>query len=77
MEISQEQFSTWLEDPVTKSVRQLLHKWLEDRKDQWAQGAFLGEGHFPTLMENARALGNVEICQAVLDLEVSQLNEVE
>ena len=38
-------------------------------------GQFLGEGHFATMIENARAVGECGGWQMVLNLELEQLLE--
>ena len=72
-EISQEEFNTWLENPVTKGLHFLLRQWVEERKAEWATGGFLHEASHAQVVANARAIGNIETCEAVLDLGLEQL----
>jgi hypothetical protein len=53
----------WLPDPVTVRLRELLHERIEQRKEQWASGAFHG-----SQLDNAAAVGEIGGLQWVLDL---------
>lgn len=61
---------------MTREVKQLLRKWIKERKTQWADGLFLGEGQFSTAVVNARAIGECDMARAILDLELESLEEL-
>ena len=71
--ISQEQFNTWLEDPVTKRLKTQLQEWVEERKEEWATGGLLGDSEFSTAVAGARAIGNIEVCKTLLEWEPDEL----
>lgn len=71
--ISQDQFHTWLDNPVTQAVRNLFSQDREEVKEQWAQGAFLRETEFQTAVEQARIFGRLEALHQFLSLEHTQL----
>lgn len=60
---------------MTKALRSKLREWQIERQKQWMSGEFLGEGHFPTMVVNARAVGECGMAQEVLDLTLEQLQE--
>lgn len=67
------EFTAWLDDPVTKAVFALLEKGIEDRKEQWAVGDFEDASQFTTAIKGARAIGNCEALKSILELEYEQL----
>ena len=67
------EFHSWLDDPVTKAVFELLRKGVELRKEQWASGTFEDASQFATAIKGSRAIGNCEALQSVLELEYEQL----
>jgi hypothetical protein len=77
MVISQEEFDTWLENPVTKAVKRGLALAVQADKNQWAAGQFLHEGSNATMISNARAVGRVEGLQVVINLDHQLLQDME
>lgn len=67
--VSKEDWSSWLEHPMTKIFRELLRKRMGIRKDDWVAGCFT------TLEMNAKALGEVQVLQAILELSAEEVNE--
>lgn len=75
--MTQEDFDSWMDHPVT----QALFHWVEgkrtDLKDMWANGAFTGPSWDETHIKNVAATGAASAYEEVLDIEFDQLNEVE
>jgi hypothetical protein len=69
MEISKEAFLEWQNHPVTQAFRELLHREMQGRKDDWADGKFLHDK-----IAEARILGAIDAAKAILDLEQEDLN---
>lgn len=69
----EQEFRSWLDDPVTKAVFVLLRKGIDGRKEQWSRGDFEDASQFATAIKGSRAIGNCEALQSVLDLEYEQL----
>jgi len=66
--LTEEAFLGWKADPVTRLHYQLLRAWVEALKAQWAEGMFRVEG-------NEKALGQVELLNRLLELDLEQLVE--
>lgn len=75
--IKEESWILWQENPVTREVKQLLRKWIKERQTQWADGLFLGEGQFATAVVNARAIGECDMARAILDMDLTTLEELD
>lgn len=67
--VSKEEWSEWLMIPATKIFRDLLRKRLRERTEDWIGG------HFVTEMRNAKAIGEVGVLQAILNLTADEVNE--
>lgn len=67
--VSEEEWSSWLEVPMTKTFRRLLRKRLAERQADWVAGAF------PKPDDNAKAVGECQVLRAMLELTAEQVNE--
>lgn len=69
------EFKEWLLHPTTRR----LHEWLRSKqaswKDQWAAGAFTDVHEYATAILNAKAIGNCQMVDSVLNIELSDLYE--
>jgi hypothetical protein len=74
-ELTEEDFGSWIEHPGTQVLRALLRIWKEERVGQWLGGSFLGQNLHEQNMLNARAIGECDVYQAILDLDLEALNE--
>lgn len=77
--LSEEDFLTWADHPVTKALRKILRAQTDLAKERWATGAFLDQSQFATAVENARAIGGCEAAEFVIKLDyetiISELEE--
>lgn len=69
----QSEFLGWLDDPVTQAVFELMRRGVAARKEQWALGEFEDVQRHGAAVKGARALGNCEAFQSILDLDYEQL----
>jgi len=72
-ELSQEAWDGWLQHPVTKALRRTLLYWQRQKQEQWASGAFTDQQHFGTAILNAKAIGNCEAWNQVIELDFDKL----
>jgi len=61
---------------VTKVVRLMLQQRVAFLKEQWASGHFTDQSQFGTAIQNAKAIGNCEMCDEILTLDFQQLEGV-
>jgi len=69
-----QEFSEWLDHPVTKAYRSMLKKWKEELKEEWASGSFTDMSQFGTAILNAKAIGQCELLDRLHDTEVNDIN---
>lgn len=72
-EVTLGQFRIWLEDPVTKALREELRQEVENLKEQWASGQLMCATPHETFVQEARVLGRVEHCRFLLEWEPEEL----
>lgn len=71
----EQEFLAWKSHPVTLRLLQLLRKWQEGLKDDWATGQFTEETEFKTAVTQAKALGNLQTCKRIEDLDYDELQQ--
>lgn len=70
MDLKEEDFLNWLQDPVTVALREtLLPRWVQEQVDLWKAGSFTHPTEAGTLQQNARAVGICEICEKLIELD--------
>jgi len=67
--VTEEEWAAWKDIPTTRTFRALLRKRLEERKADWVSG------QFPTPERNAKAIGETQVLQAMLDLTADDINQ--
>lgn len=70
---TEQEWKEWQQHPVTLSLQQVLRNWQHELKEQWASGAFTDQSQFATAISNAKAIGNCEAIDRVINLEYEQL----
>ena len=73
---TEEQFLEWLSHPVTQAHQEVLQKWRESLKEQWAAGNFQAASRDESLLANVGALGQVTLLQDLIELDYDKLFEV-
>ena len=53
----------------------ILNNWKEQLKSQWAAGSFTDLSQFGTAILNAKAIGNCEAFDRMIELEYEQLEQ--
>ena len=67
--VSKEEWAEWKQHPTTQIFRELLRKRLGERQDDWVNGNFV------TLERNAKAIGEVQVLKAILELTSDEVNQ--
>lgn len=75
MEITKEQWEAWLGLPVTKALHQYLLSKESGLKDLWSSGEFTDMSQFGTAILNAKAIGNCEVYNEIVNLDFEQVTE--
>lgn len=70
---TEQEWLDWQQHPCSEALRQILRNWQDSLKSQWAAGAFTDLSQFGTAILNAKAIGNCEAFERILDLEYEQL----
>jgi len=69
------EFREWLEHPVTRAHQDLLRRWREGLKEQWAAGVFSSSRSNETHAANLQALGQVAQLDQLLKLDYEEFIE--
>lgn len=67
----------WRAHPVTQKLFQFLRARKEGLKEQWASGRFTDVQRYGSAILNAKAIGQVELLDRLLELDVSDLYDQE
>ena len=70
-------FEEWRAHPVTRKLFEFYRARQELLKNQWAAGRFTDVHKYAMTILNAKAIGQVEILERLLELEASDLFEPE
>ena len=70
---TEQEWLDWQDHPATKAQRQVLRQWVDELKDRWASGSFSSPHEHETMILNAKAIGNCEVIEKVIDLDYDQL----
>ena len=73
--LTEEQVQDWLLNPVTQDLHRVLRAWVQERKEQWASGAYTDQSEFATTIMNAKAIGCCEVCESILSLDHESINQ--
>lgn len=76
-DLTKEEFSEWLDHPVTKQYQQILLSLRKDLLEQWAAGNFTGSSAEETVQLNAKALGRIHQLEELMELEYDDIREVQ
>lgn len=71
------QWRNWLNQEETQTFFQDLESMRNDLKEAWASGGFTERTVSETAQLNARALGQVQILDAILDLRTERMEQDE
>lgn len=71
--LKQEEFQEWKLHPVTQALEQALKNWKKTFQERWAAGEFTDQSQYGTAILNAKAIGNCELIERVLNLDMEQL----
>lgn len=69
----EQEFLAWKSHPVTSKLLQVLRKWQEGLKDDWAEGHLIEDTEFKTAITQAKALGNLQACKRIEELDYETL----
>ena len=67
------EFLEWLQNPVTQRFREILRDRKESLKESWAGGAFTDLSQYGTAILNAKAIGNCEMLDLMINVEYEEL----
>lgn len=67
----------WKAHPVTRKLFGFVRGQQEALKNQWASGRFTELQRYGTAMLNAKAIGQMELLERLLELDVSDLFDPE
>jgi|APCry1669189101_1035198.scaffolds.fasta_scaffold99286_1 hypothetical protein len=70
---TEQEWQEWKQHPCSEALQKILRNWQESLKSQWAAGTFTDQSQFGTAISNAKAIGNCEAFERVLELEYEQL----
>ena len=68
-----QEWADWLQHPATLCLHRLCRAWQLQLKEQWASGAFTDQSQFGTAISNAKAIGNCEALDRVVEISYEQL----
>lgn len=73
--LSQEELQAWKADPTTRVIWEVLRKWKESLKDQWASGQFQTEDLTRSAIATTGALAQVQLLDRLLELDQTEIEE--
>lgn len=72
---TEQEWRDWKQHPCSEVMRIILNNWKEQLKSQWAAGSFTDLSQFGTAILNAKAIGNCEAFDRMIELEYEQLEQ--
>ena len=75
--VSEEEFSGWLQEPVTQRLMDYLQQQQQLLMVRWATGAFTAQDQFGTVISNSESIGMCQAFRAIEKIEFSSLQEIE
>lgn len=73
MNLTEEDFLRWKDDPVTEAVMVFVTNRIKGKKDDWASAAFSAPTFEETIIKNTAAIGYCDGLRDVQELTFSQL----
>lgn len=73
MPVNKEEWSEWLQHPVTVAYRRHMTERLREIQDEWAAGVYTSESSEGTAQRNAVALGQYRLLQDLLTTDEESL----
>ena len=73
--VSSDEVDAWKEHPVTKAVFDMLERRMYELQAEWANGKFLSENPSVTQLQNAKAVGALEVYRELYTLNEEDINE--
>lgn len=70
--MTEAEFQAWADHPITKALKAVLRKRVEDLKGQWATGNFTDQSQFATAIMNAKAIGIVNALEYIVNMDYEQ-----
>lgn len=71
--LEEETWKAWLDHPVTQVLREYLRKEKHSLQERWSAGEFTDMSHFGTAILNAKAVGQCEVIENLLDFDYEKL----
>lgn len=72
--LDQATWDDWLQHPATKALREHFRRRQEMLKDRWASGEFTDVSQYGAAILNAKAIGQCEAIQDLIDLDFELIN---
>lgn len=73
--LQESEFHGWLQHPTTQRLRALIRERKEALKEQWASGQFTDLSQYGAAILNAKAIGECQTLDWLLELEFTHLYE--
>ena len=74
-QVTSEAWADWRQHPVTQAFLEVLDKWREGVKEQWAQGSFSDNSFSGNALQTTSALAEAQILERIKSMTVDELNE--
>jgi hypothetical protein len=74
---SDEEFNEWMDHPVTRKLFHMMAARIQDKKDAWADGAFVASLLHEQFVREATAKGYISAFVEILNLEAKDLEDNE
>ena len=71
----EQQFSDWLQHPMTKYFMDWVRQGIKDDEDAWSSGAYTDQSQWGTAIKNAEAIGRCGLAKTILSIELKQLED--
>lgn len=75
--IQEQEYLEWERHPVTQVFKEVLNRWVDEAKTEWARGYFLNHNPHDMTVQNAKAVGATEIILKILELSYEDFREEE
>ena len=73
LNVTEEMFLSWLEDPVTEVIREALRRKRQELKDRWEDGIVLELSKDEQMLRNAAAIGQAQAYKFLQEMNFEQL----
>ena len=73
----EEEFKEWLDHPTTRKLYKYMRDGIQEKKDEWASGAFVASLLHEQFIREATAKGFISAFDVILTLEAKELEDNE